>query len=94
MPKIVQFYDYKLGTWRSSVLGLFDFMIVRCDRPHRHVEIISVGIWTSRVPMVHELSMYFKDVSCIYSRESTWHLRHIISWCCIALHLITSFILI
>ena len=26
------------------------FMIVRWDRPHRHVEIVRVGIWTSRVP--------------------------------------------
>lgn len=43
--------------------------------------------------MGHELSMYFKGVSCIYSLESTDILRHIISCCHIALHVMTSFIL-
>ena len=33
-----------------------------------------------------ELSIYFEEVSYIYDRESIGHLRHIISWCHIALH--------
>ena len=36
--------EYKLGTWRSSVRKLFDFIIVHWDRSHRHVEIVRVGI--------------------------------------------------
>jgi len=35
-----------------------------------------------------------EEVSCIYGWVSICHLRHIISWCHIALHLISSFILV
>ena len=44
--------------------------------------------------MGHELSMYFWGVSCIYDWDSTWNMRHIILWCHVALHLITSFIFV
>ena len=46
-------WDVKIVIWArgNRPCGkLFDIMIVRWDRPHRHVEIVRVGIWTSRVP--------------------------------------------
>ena len=66
MLVMVKCKDYILGTWRSSVRKLFDFMIVR--------EIVPTDTWRSSVsvygrhesPMGHELSMYFRGVSCIY----------------------------
>lgn len=48
--EIVRCYDYKLGTWRSFVLEIVWFYDSHWDRLHRHVKIVCVGIWTSRVP--------------------------------------------
>ena len=66
------------------------FMIVRWDRSHRHVEIVRVFIWTSRVPLYHELSMYFRGVSYTYGWESNWYSEayHFIMSYCIASHVI------
>ena len=64
--------------------GLFDFMIVRWDRQHRHMEIVRVGRWTSRVFHGSELSMYFRGVSFIYGWESTGYSEthnFIVSYC-------------
>ena len=47
-------YGYRL-CWR-----FFDFMIVCRDHPHRHMEIVFVGIWTSRIPMGNDILIYFK----------------------------------
>ena len=49
---------------------LFDFMIVRWDRAHRHVEIVRVGIWTSRVPHGSwTLNVISRSIMCIRLRE-------------------------
>ena len=81
--------EYKLGTWRSSVRKLFDIMIVRWDRPHRHVEIVRVGIWTSRVPH----GSWTLDVfprSIMYIRLSEYWVFWDISLHGIILHCISS----
>ena len=72
------------------------FMIVCWDCPHRHVEIVRVGIWTRESPMGHELSMYFRGVSCIYGWESTWYFEayHFVVSYCIASHNIIHFFMI
>jgi len=90
-------WDVKIIIWASEIVRveIVDFMVV-C------VEIVRIDTWRSSVsvygpresPMSYELSIYFRGVSCIYGWESTWHMRHIISWCHIALHLITLFILV
>ena len=76
--------EYKLDMWRSFVLG-----IVRCKH-------YSLSTWRSFVsvygpresPMGHELSMYFRGVSCIYGWVSTRYSEtyHYMASYCIALH--------
>ena len=64
-------------------------MIVRWDRPHRHVEIVRVGIWTSRVPH----GSWTLDVfprSIMYIRLSEYWVFWDISLHGIILHCISS----
>ena len=78
-----------LGTWRSSVRKLFDIMIVRWDRPHRHVEIVRVGIWTSRVPHGSwTLDVFSRSI--MYIRLSEYWVFWAISLHGIILHCISS----
>ena len=67
---MVRCKDYNLGTWRSSVQKLFDILIVRWDHPHRHVEIVLVGIWTSRVPHGSwTLDVFSRNIMYIWLRQ-------------------------
>ena len=74
--------------------GLFHFMLVRWERPHRHVEIVRVDIWTSRVPHGSwTLDVFSRNIMYIWLRQylesESYHFM--VSF---ALHLITSFIFV
>ena len=76
---IVRYWDYNLGTWISSMQKLFNFMIVCLDRPHRHVEIIFVGIWTSRVLHGSWILDEFSRSIIYLQLIELWKTAHIIS---------------
>lgn len=88
--------DYNLSTWRSFVQNLFDVMIVHWDHPHRLLEITHVIYGPRESPMVHELSMYFWEVSCIYSWKNTEYseaYHFIVSYCIAFQHILHSWCL-
>ena len=50
--------------------NLFDFMIVLWDRLYRHVKIVRVGIWTSRVPRGSwTLDVFLRSIMYIRLKE-------------------------
>ena len=85
-------YDYKLGTWRSSVLGIvlfYDSVLrssaqTRGDHPCRYMDLLSPS-WVMNSQCIPEEYHVYKV------KRVLGILRHIISWCHIALYPLTSF---